>query len=88
MVDVYGSVAQPLLDRFEREFLLKPGLEGTVQDITRHMARVAKAIETQARGQMYWLLFERLERELAMRLDRSARLADARAAVRQDEADP
>ena len=49
------------------------------------MAITACVIETEPDGDRYWPIFDRLERELAMRLDRSARLADARAAVRRDE---
>lgn len=46
------------------------------------MASVAEAIEKTPRGQMYWPTFERLELELATRLDRQERLDKARSAIR------
>jgi len=59
----------------------------TIQQIRKTMANLATIIETALDGQKYWPLFERLERELATRLDRSARLAAAHGAVRRDEID-
>lgn len=59
----------------------------TIQQIRKTMANLATIIETAPDGQKYWPLFEGLERELATRLDRSARLAAARGAVRRDEID-
>ena len=57
----------------------------TVQQIRTAMASLAGIIETSPRGDKYWPIFERLERELATCDTRSARLAAARAAVNLEE---
>lgn len=53
----------------------------TVPQIRKAMADLAVIIETSPRGDKYWPIFERLERELSSRDTRAARLASARAAV-------
>jgi hypothetical protein len=56
-------------------------MTATVQQIKKAMADLAAIIETSPRGDRAWPIFERLERELATRDTRAARLAAARAAV-------
>lgn len=56
-------------------------MTATVPQIKRAMADLAGIIETSSNGEAYWPIFERLERELAVRDTRSARLAAARQAV-------
>jgi len=56
-------------------------MTATVPQIKKAMADLADIIETSPRGDKYWPIFERLERELASMDTRSARLAAARAAV-------
>lgn len=57
-------------------------MTATVTDIKKAMADLADIIETSPHGDKYWPIFERLERELATRDTRSARLAAARQAAR------
>lgn len=56
----------------------------TVPQIKKAMADLAVIIETAPEGETYWPIFERLERELATRDTRAARLAAARAYGSQD----
>lgn len=53
----------------------------TVPQIKQTLADLATIIETAPDGEKYWPLFDRMERELAAREGRNARLAAARAAV-------
>lgn len=54
-------------------------MTATVPQIRQAMADLAGIIETSPHGDKYWPIFERLERELANRDTRAARLAAARA---------
>lgn len=56
-------------------------MTASVTDIKRAMADLAGIIEKSPVGDKYWPIFERLERELASRDTRSARLAAAKAAM-------
>ncbi|WP_085044306.1 hypothetical protein [Ensifer aridi] len=56
-------------------------MTATVPQIRKAMADLAGIIETSPNGDTYWPIFERLERELASRDTRAARLAAARMAV-------
>jgi hypothetical protein len=56
-------------------------MTATVSQILKARAQLAEIIETSPHGEKYWPIFERLERELAARDNKSARLAAARAAV-------
>ena len=56
-------------------------MTATVPQIKKTLADLATIIETAPDGEKYWPLFDRMERELAMRDTRSARLAAARAAA-------
>lgn len=56
----------------------------TADQIRKAMAQLAEIIERSPFGDRYWPYFERLERELALRVDRAARLAKAKAAVGRD----
>lgn len=58
-------------------------MTSTVSQIKKAMADLAQIIETSPRGEAYWPIFERLERELSTRDTRSARLAAARLAVHE-----
>jgi len=49
----------------------------TVDQIRKAMAITARVIETEPYGEKVWPIFERLERELAVREDRDARLKAA-----------
>ena len=49
----------------------------TVDQIKRAMALLANIIETAPEGEVYWPIFERLERELVLRENRAARLKAA-----------
>lgn len=49
----------------------------TIDQIRHAMAILANVIETHPDGEKAWPIFERLERELAMRQDREARLKAA-----------
>jgi len=51
----------------------------SVTQIREAMADLAHIIETSPAGDKYWPIFDRLERELASRDTRSARLAAAKA---------
>lgn len=53
-------------------------MTATVPQIRQAMADLAGIIETSPHGDKYWPIFERLERELANRDTRAARLAAAR----------
>ncbi|TCU18804.1 hypothetical protein [Rhizobium sullae] len=53
----------------------------TVGEIKKAMAILADIIETSPHGEKYWPIFERLERELAVKVNRAERLAAAKAAV-------
>lgn len=56
-------------------------MTATVPQIKRAMSIIANVIETDPDGEKAWPLFERLERELASRDSRGARLAAARQGV-------
>lgn len=56
-------------------------MTATVAQIKTALADLAGIIETSPNGDRYWPIFERLERELASRDTRAARLAAARQAV-------
>ncbi|MFS8052334.1 hypothetical protein QD357_05850 [Rhizobium sp. BR 317] len=51
----------------------------TIDQIRQTMAILAEFIERSPNGEKAWPIFERLERELALREDRAARLAKAKA---------
>lgn len=53
----------------------------TLERLDLAMAIIAEAIETHPGGEVYWPLFERLERERKALVSRAERLAVARARV-------
>jgi len=60
-------------------------MTATVPQIKKAMADLAVIIETFPNGDRAWPIFERLERELATRDTRAARLAAARMAVMNEQ---
>lgn len=54
----------------------------TVEQIKKAMGNLAEIIELSPVGDAYWPIFERLERELAIRENRAERLAAAKEAAK------